>query len=277
MPNGGSNVGEIRARITLETAEFRRQLEEARRRIQDLERDTRRGADGFRDMGGAIAGLTAGAGLSKLVNEMQRAVNEATKLHAAFAGLNAVAKGFGVQTRDANAAVQELASRGFLSLTEAAQAYKTALSTGLNLDESTKLITSLADSAAYGRQSFYTLGGAIQASLDGIKNGNSVLADAVGVTKNLSVMQKEYAASIGTTVGKLTDAQKTQAALNGFIREGAYYVGNASEAMEGIIGSQARFTQATNSATVAMGEAFTPVIQSALDAFTPVIQSALED
>ncbi|WP_205622723.1 hypothetical protein [Paenibacillus wynnii] len=170
-----------------------------------------------------------------------------------------------------------MASRGFLSLTEAAQAYKTALSTGLNLDESTKLITSLADSAAYGRQSFYTLGGAIQASLDGIKNGNSVLADAVGVTKNLSVMQKEYAASIGTTVGKLTDAQKTQAALNGFIREGAYYVGNASEAMEGIIGSQARFTQATNSATVAMGEAFTPVIQSALDAFTPVIQSALED
>ncbi|WP_342439343.1 hypothetical protein NSS79_10730 [Paenibacillus sp. FSL L8-0436] len=265
------NVGEIRARITLEMTEFRRQLEEARRRIRELEGDTRRGADGFRDMGSAIAGLAAGAGLSKLVNEMQRAVDAATKLHSAFAGLNAVAKGFGVQTKDANAAVQDLASRGFLSLTEAAQAYKTALSTGLSLDESTKLITSLADSAAYGRQSFYTMGGAIQASLDGIKNGNSVLADAVGVTKNLSVMQKEYAASIGTTVGKLTDAQKIQAAYNGFIREGVYYVGNADQAMQGIIGSQARFTQATNQATVAMGEAFTPVVQKALETLTPLI------
>ncbi|MEC0167855.1 hypothetical protein [Paenibacillus graminis] len=268
---GAASVGEIRARITLEMTEFRRQLEEARRRIRELEGDTRRGADGFRDMGGAIAGLAAGAGLSKLVNEMQRAVDAATKLHSAFAGLNAVAKGFGVQTKDAQAAVEALASRGFLSLTEAAQAYKTALSTGLSLDESTKLINSLADSAAYGRQSFYTMGGAIQASLDGIKNGNSVLSDAVGVTKNLSTMQKEYAASIGTTVGKLTDAQKIQAAYNGFINEGIYYVGNADQAMQGIIGSQARFTQATNQATVAMGDAFTPVVQKALETLTPLI------
>lgn len=268
---GAASVGEIRARITLEMTEFRRQLEEARRRIRELEGDTRRGADGFRDMGGAIAGLAAGAGLSKLVNEMQRAVDAATKLHSAFAGLNAVAKGFGVQTKDAQAAVEALASRGFLSLTEAAQAYKTALSTGLSLDESTKLINSLADSAAYGRQSFYTMGGAIQASLDGIKNGNSVLADAVGVTKNLSVMQKEYAASIGTTVGKLTDAEKIQSAYNGFIREGIHYVDNADQAMQGIIGSQARFTQATNQATVAMGDAFTPVVQKALDTLTPLI------
>jgi hypothetical protein len=271
MTAGGTNVGEIQARITLEMAEFRRQMDEARRRIRELEGDTRRGADGFRDMGSAIAGLAAGAGLSKLVNEMMRAVEAATKLHSAFAGLNAVAKGFGVQTKDAQAAVQELSSRGFLSLTESAQAFKTALSTGLSLEEATKLINSLADSAAYGRQSFYTMGGAIQASLDGIKNGNSVLADAVGITKNLSVLQKEYAASIGTTVGKLTDAQKIQAAYTGFIREGAYYVGNADQAMQGIIGSQARFTQATNEATVAMGEAFTPVVQKALDTLTPMI------
>lgn len=267
----GTNVGEIQARITLEMTEFRRQMEEARRRIRELEDDSRRGAGGVRDLSSALAGIGAGAALGKLVNEMKQAVEAAIKLHSAFAGLNAVARGFGVQTKDAQQAVQDLASRGFLSLTEAAQAYKTALSTGLSLDESTKLITSLADSAAYGRQSFYTMGGAIQASLDGIKNGNSVLADAVGVTKNLSVMQKEYAASIGTTAGRLTDAQKIQAAYNGFIREGIYYVGNADEAMQGIVGSQARFTQATNEASVAFGEAFTPLFQKLLELLTPVV------
>lgn len=271
MTGGSTNVGEIRARITLDMAEFRRQLDEARRRIQGLERDSRRGADGFRDMSSAIAGIGAGAALSKLVSEMRQAVDASTKLFNAFQGLNAVAKGFGIQTKDAQAAVQDLASRGFLSLTEAALAYKTAMSTGLGLEQSTALINSLADSAAYNRQSFYTMGGAIQASLDGIKNGNSVLSDAVGVTKNLSVMQKEYAASIGTTAGRLTDAQKIQAAYNGFINEGRLFVGNADEAMQGFTGTQARFTQATNEASVAFGQAFTPLFQTVLETLTPTI------
>lgn len=268
----GTNVGEIRARITLEMTEFRRQMDDARNRIRQLEGDSRRGADGMRDLGSALTGLGAGAGLAKLVHEMQNAVNEANKLFNAFQGLTAVAKGFGVQTDAAQKAAEDLADRGFLTLTQAVLAYKTALSTGLDLDESTKLINALADSAAYNRQSFYDMGGAVQASLDGIKNGNSVLSDAVGVTKNLSVMQKEYAASIGTTAGRLTDAQKIQAAYTGFLRETAIFAGNADEAMQGFTGSQNRFTQATNEATVALGEAFMPVVQSVLEALTPMIK-----
>lgn len=271
MSTGGTNVGEIQARIILDIAEFRRNIDEARRRIQDLEDQSRRGADGMRNLGSALAGLGAGAALTKLVREMQSVVAESAKLYNAFQGLNAVAKGFGIQTGDAQQAAQDLAKRGFLSLTESVLAFKTAMSTGLDLEESTKLINSLADSAAYNRQSFYTMGGAIQASLDGIKNGNSVLSDAVGVTKNLSVMQKEYAASIGTTVGRLTDAQKIEAAYYGFMREGAIFTGNADEAMQGFTGTQNRFAQATNEARVALGESFTPVVQKTLESLTPTI------
>ncbi|WP_339191984.1 hypothetical protein NST68_21175 [Paenibacillus sp. FSL E2-0230] len=276
MSTGGTNVGEIQARITLDIAEFRRNLDEARRRIQELEDQSRRGADGMRDMSSALAGIGAGAALTKLVSEMKQAVDAATKLYNAFAGLNAVAKGFGIQTKDAQAAAQDLAKRGFLSLTESVLAYKTAMSTGLGLEQSTKLINSLADSAAYNRQSFYTMGGAIQASLDGIKNGNSVLSDAVGVTKNLSVMQKEYARTIGTTAGRLTDAQKIQAAYNGFINEGAIFTGNADQAMQDFTGTQARFTAATDEATVAFGQAFTPLFKTVLETLTPTIIALAE-
>ncbi|WP_143766914.1 hypothetical protein, partial [Paenibacillus odorifer] len=276
MSTGGTNVGEIQARITLDIAEFRRNLDEARRRIQELEDQSRRGADGMRNLGSALAGLGAGAALTKLVSEMKQAVDAATKLYNAFQGLNAVAKGFGVQTKDAQQAAQDLAKRGFLSLTESVLAYKTAMSTGLGLEQSTKLINSLADSAAYNRQSFYTMGGAIQASLDGIKNGNSVLSDAVGVTKNLSVMQKEYARTIGTTAGRLTDAQKIQAAYNGFINEGAIFTGNADQAMQDFTGTQARFTAATDEATVAFGQAFTPLFKTVLETLTPTIIALAE-
>lgn len=271
MSTGGTNVGEIQARIILDIAEFRRNIDEARRRIQDLEDQSRRGADGMRNLGSALAGLGAGAALTKLVREMQSVVAESTKLYNAFQGLNAVAKGFGIQTGDAQQAAQDLAKRGFLTLTESVLAFKTAMSSGLDLGESAKLINSLADSAAYNRQSFYTMGGAIQASLDGIKNGNSVLSDAVGVTKNLSVMQKEYAESIGTTAGRLTDAEKIQAAYYGFMREGAIFTGNADEAMQGFTGTQNRFAQATNEARVALGESFTPVVQKTLESLTPTI------
>ncbi|MFD2876628.1 hypothetical protein ACFTAO_12735 [Paenibacillus rhizoplanae] len=116
------------------------------------------------------------------------------------------------------------------------------------------------------------MGSAIQASLDGIKNGNSVLSDAVGVTKNLSVLQKEYAASIGTTVGRLTDGQKNRSCVSRvFLRETAIFAGNASEAMEGYTGSQARFAQATNGASVALGESFTPLFATLLETLTPTI------
>lgn len=268
-----TNVGEIRARLVIETERFERQMTDARRRISDLETTSRNSAAGMRELSSALTGLGAGLSLRRTVSEIMQAVDAANKLHAAFAGLNAVASGFGVQTQAAQQAAETLAKRGFLTLTQAVTAYKTALSTGLNLEESTNLINALADAAAYNRQSFYDMGGAVQASLDGIKNGNSTLTDAVGVTKNLSVMQAEYAKSIGTTAGKLTDAQKIQAAYNGFISEASLYVGNADQAMQGIAGSQARFAQATNEASVAVGEALSPAVQSLLDALTPTVKA----
>lgn len=269
--SGGTNVGEIQARITLQMGEFQRQMDEAQRQIRVLRENSQQGANGLRDMSSALAGLGAGAGLAKLVSEMKQAVDAATALFNSFQGLNAVAKGFGVQTKDAKQAAQDLASRGFLTLTQAAEAYKVALSTGLGLEETTKLINAMADAAAYNRQSHYDMGGAILASLQGIKNGNSELTDAVGITKNLSVMQSEYAKTIGKTAGTLSDSEKVVAAYNGFLSESALYIGNADQAMEGYVGTTARFTQATNEASVAFGEAFTPLFQTVLEALTPTI------
>jgi hypothetical protein len=43
------------------------------------------------------------------------------------------------------------------------------------------------DSAAFGKQGALSFGEAIRGATEGIKNGNSILVDNAGVTKNLSV------------------------------------------------------------------------------------------
>ena len=45
------------------------------------------------------------------------------------------------------------------------------------------------------------MGEAIKSAAEGIKNENSILVDNAGVTKNLSVIWDEYAASIGNIMG----------------------------------------------------------------------------
>ena len=53
------------------------------------------------------------------------------------------------------------------------------------------------------------MGEAVKSATDGIRNENSVLVDNAGVTKNLSVIWEEYAASIGKGVGSLNSGRKT--------------------------------------------------------------------
>ncbi|MFC6653660.1 hypothetical protein [Paenibacillus rhizoplanae] len=65
-------------------------------------------------------------------------------------------------------------------------------------------------------------------------------------------------------------AKKSKLRIKG-LRETAIFAGNASEAMEGYTGSQARFAQATNGASVALGESFTPLFATLLETLTPTI------
>jgi hypothetical protein len=58
------------------------------------------------------------------------------------------------------------------------------------------------------------------------------MIDNAGITKNVSIFYKEYAASIGTTAGKLDEQQKKQAIINGIMNEAALFAGNAEKSMQ---------------------------------------------
>lgn len=221
----------------------------------------------------ALLAIGAGVAFKGLIDEMKSLVAESEKVYNATRGLAEVSKNLGYNVNETTSAVQNMTKEGFMNATESAQAYKTALAMGLNIEQTTKLIYAMADAAAYNRQAHYSWGESIVVAMEGIKNGNSTLTDSVGVTKNLSVMQAEYAKSIGTTAAKLTDAQKVQAAYNGFLKESEIFAGNASVALGDYTGNVAKYDQAMQSLEAGVGDALKPLFAELLETITPIIQA----
>lgn len=219
----------------------------------------------------ALVALGAGAVLKKVITEMRDFVAESERMFNATKGLAEVSKHLGYGATVALEEAQSTAAKGFMNLTESAQAYKTALAMGLDIEQTTKLIHAMADAAAYNRQAHYSWGESIVVAMEGIKNGNSTLTDSVGVTKNLSVMQEEYARSIGTTAAKLTDAQKVQAAYNGFLQESQLFAGNAETALAEYTGTVASYENEMQKLKATLGDSIKPLFAELMELITPII------
>jgi len=207
----------------------------------------------------ALAGL--GAAFGVLVSAATSAIEAASNLQSAFLGLRSVSAAFSVDADAAEQAARALASDGLMSAAEAAQAFKLALSSGYSLEEATQLLSGLKEQAIFNRQAHYSLGEAVVATAEGIKNENSILADATGTTKNLSVMYKEYAATLDKGVQSLTVSEKRQAALSGFLKETAHSTGDLAAAQNTLQGSMARSTTASNTLLASVGDALSPAYQ----------------
>ena len=170
---------------------------------------------------------------------LKSAVKEASELERSMRGLNSIAANFRVNTANLNETVKELAADGMIPLSDITESFKNLLrSTSGDLDLSRKAFEALRDSAVNNRESQYSLGEAVVQTTRGIRNQNSILSDASGVSKNLSQVNKAYAESIGTTVAKLTDQQKQLGSVIGLTKEAAISQGDYARSLndfDGII------------------------------------------
>jgi hypothetical protein len=128
---------------------------------------------------------------------LRSAVKQASELERSMRGLNSIAANFNVNSASLSSTIQDLAADGMIPLSEITESFKNLLrSTNGDLAVATKAFIALRDSAVNNRESQFTLGEAITQTSRGIRNQNSILSDASGVSKNLSQVNKAYAASI---------------------------------------------------------------------------------
>ena len=191
----------------------------------------------------------------------------ANELEASLKGLGAVAINTGASFEGAKQAALDLNRQGLLSIQDAAAGLKNLLSAGFGLPEAIKLMNTLTDAASFNRQGTLSLGQAVVGATQGIKNQNSIMVDNAGITKNLSIMYKEYAESVGTSAGKLDEAGKRQAIFNGILKEGEVFAGNADAVINTMAGSLTVLGVQTQLAAAEMGKLTQPVASGFIKAF----------
>lgn len=95
--------------------------------------------------------------------------------------------------------------------------------------------------------------------------------DNAGVTKNVSIMWKEYAQSIGKGVQSLTQQEKIQAEVNGILNETRFQTGDAAKIAGSYSGQVSQLSYQFTELKVAIGNAVTPLIQSVLPTVNTIV------
>ena len=200
----------------------------------------------------------------------------ANELEAAMKGLGAVASNTGNDMVKAQQAAQNLSDKGLLSVQDSAAGLKNLLSSGFGLREAINLMDTLTDSASFNRQGTLSLGQAVVGATQGIKNQNSIMVDNAGITKNLSIMYKEYAATIGTSAGKLDEAGKRQAIYNGILKEGQIFAGDAEKVVLTMSGALTKLGVNSEKAAAQIGKLTQPMASGFVQAFAEASDNILE-
>lgn len=198
-------------------------------------------------------------------------VREYNKFTSAQAGLDSISLFKGI---DANAAKDQLSSlnavkTGLLDVSSAATSLKNLLAANFTLEQSIELINRLSDAAAFGRQSSLSFGQAVSSATEGIKNGNSVLVDNAGVTKNLSIMLEQAGYKAQDLMKAGEDAGVRMAIFNGILTETTGQLGDVSKLSSTAAGEAAKFEASFLKLKIVFGEfiskAGLPFLQFATD------------
>lgn len=212
-----------------------------------------------------------------LITQFTRSsVQEFAKAESSFRGLESVANFAGVGIGRAMEEATKLAADGLITVQDASKSLQNLLSRGYSIEEAVTTLNRLKDSAAFNRQAHLSLGEAVVTASEGLKNENSILVDNAGVTKNVSILWKEYAEQIGKTVGNLTQQEKVQAEVTGIMRETEAQLGNAAKAAEGMQGKMAQLDATTREFKATLGEALVPAVTELMQAGIYVVENFLK-
>lgn len=232
-----------------------------------------RGAGTAATTAGVAMGLLAERLARGLVGAFRETIAAANRLDSGLIGLTSVANAFKQDAGAAQAAAERLAADGLMAVGEAAGGLKNLLAAGFGLDQAVTLMERFKDSAAFGRQGALSFGEAIKGATEGIKNGNSILVDNAGVTKNLSQMLTEAGFSAQDLSKASSDVNVRMAIFNGILKETNPQLGDAARYAETAAGKQAAFSAQVEKTQALIGRALQPALASMLDTLTPLVQA----
>ncbi len=270
MASGGKaiNLGELAIAIALKTGALEAGLKDVQNKLKDHGKKVQNtGADYDK------LAIVAGLAFYKISSAISSGIKAFNDFNNSMVGLRSVVQGTGNDFSQAQGFIDNFTADGLIPASDAATGLKNLLARGFGLTEATTILNRFKDSAAFGRQASLSLGEAVKTATEGLKNENSILVDNAGVTKNVSVMWKEYAAELGKGVDSLTAAEKRQAEYNGIIKETRFQLGDAAKYANEFAGAQAKNAAETLKLNQALGSALAPALQTIYNLLNPVISA----
>ncbi len=210
---------------------------------------------------GGAAGLAAGAVL-KLATEIPELTDAFNRQEAAERKLSATSKLLGVDLSKLESESSAAESRFGLTTTQAGGLTEALTKLGSkagDLSQTNEAMAALLDLAAargYDAQAALV---AIDQAILGIDEGTDKLFG-----KNPSAIYAEYADSIGTTAGKLTDQQKAQALLTATLQDGQKVQGEYARFLETGAGKEAQMAAQAERLKAALGALLSGPVSSML-------------
>ena len=265
------NAGTVKATMTADGKGYHAAVEGVKKENQSLKQSAQEVKTSYTEMG-----IAAGASFAAITAGIWKSIDANNQLKAAMMGLDSIATGTVGTYSKIEAELEKVREDGMIPLNNAVAAYKNLLSRYKDEETAIKMFKQIADAAAFGRQGHLSLGQAIQGTTEGLKNEMSQMVDNGGITKNLSVMHKEYAASIGKTVGQLTEAEKHQAEINGIMEESKHQVGDLAKLQNELAGELAKASAAGRDTAAAFGDAMEPAVSGVVVAYTGILQGTKE-
>ncbi len=236
---------------------------------------TKKISGGLAGISSSLKGLAIAAGLAYVTAQMiglgKASIKAATEFENAMIGVRSIVDGQGRSFSQAKKFIQDYISDGLVPATYAANAYKNLAMRGYDDKQIEQTMIALKNSAAFGRQASLSMGEAIQRATEGLKNENSILVDNAGVTKNVSMMWKDYAKSIGVGVDSLTKQQRIQAEVLGIMEETRFQMGDAAKVAGLYSGQVMQLSFNFNNLKIAVGNALIPIAQAVLPSINAIL------
>ncbi|HCA42132.1 MAG TPA: hypothetical protein DEP28_02650 [Bacteroidetes bacterium] len=217
-------------------------------------------------------------GIQQIVTILRTNVGELTreffKYQSATLGLESIAIFKGLDEKSVEDKLKNLyaVKEGLLSIGDASTSLKNLLSANFTLDQSIDLMQRFGESASFNRQASLSFGEAITSATEGIKNGNSILVDNAGVTKNLSMMLEEAGFKAQDLMKASTNSGVRMAIFNGIIKETQGQVGNMNKLMNSAQGEYIKNQKAILDLKISFGQ----LLATGLAPFVSISKSIVE-
>lgn len=267
-----TQIGKLVIDLQIKTEALESGLKVAQNKLKEIEESNKKVENSNKSMDASWVAVaaTATAALAGIKSAISSAVEEYKSYTQAMESLSDVSEYTNQNMSDMSKVMNKYSS--IMNKSDLATTIKNFSLMGFTVEQTDQMIQALTNSAIRNRNANYTVSEAVKVASDGYRQGLSTLSDSAGVTENLSVMLDNYAASIGKTASKLTEAEKNQAYLNRTMYAAEPFAGAMEGYLDSLAGKQGLYAQSMRDTQVAFAEALEPTLSELLSIGTNILE-----